>query len=133
MRRHPVAARQVHQCLPRTQARPGDDGVVQAKATRREDDDRGAVLKPAHLLAIRTGENGAVVRLGDTAAFVAAAAQVAGDLPRCRALGEQARMSARALDWDGIVVQFESVPARVMLLPGTNPGHAFASIVQSSV
>jgi glycosyltransferase involved in cell wall biosynthesis len=82
---------------------------------------------------IRDGENGALVPLADTAAFVSRAASVAADLPRCRALGVQARISAKTLDWDGIVVQFEGVLASVMRESATRLDYAFASARHSSV
>ena len=51
-------------------------------------------------------------------AYVAAAAHAASDLARCRALGARARETARELDWDGVVVQFEGVMASVLRQAG---------------
>jgi glycosyltransferase involved in cell wall biosynthesis len=63
---------------------------------------------------IRSGTNGVLVPFGDADAFVAAAARTAADLARCRALGAQARATARELDWEGVVAQFEGVVASVL-------------------
>jgi glycosyltransferase involved in cell wall biosynthesis len=63
---------------------------------------------------IRSEVDGVLVPFGDADAFVAAAARTARDLARCRALGAQARETARGLDWAGVVAQFEGVIASVL-------------------
>ena len=73
---------------------------------------------------IRTDVNGALVPFGDAGAFVETAVRVAADLRRCRALGAEARQTALALDWSGVVAQFEQVLASVMPPASTSPAHA---------
>ena len=73
---------------------------------------------------IRTDVNGALVPFGDAGAFVETAVRVAADLHRCRALGAEARQTALALDWSGVVAQFEQVLASVMPPASTSPAHA---------
>jgi glycosyltransferase involved in cell wall biosynthesis len=70
---------------------------------------------------VRSGHNGALATIGDGAAFVAAAAAVAADLPRCRALGAAARRTALGLGWDGVVTRFEGVLAGVLRAPRMQP------------
>lgn len=84
---------------------------------------------------IRDGDNGALVPLADTARFVRESARLALDLPACRALGARARVSAQALDWAGVVTQFERVLASVMQAPGApSPAdYALASAGRSPV
>ena len=82
---------------------------------------------------IRDGANGALVPYEDNDAFVRTAARVAADRARCRAFGEHARSSARELDWDSVVLQFEGVLAGVMRAPETQVGYAFASTGHSPV
>ena len=73
---------------------------------------------------IRTDVNGALVPFGDAGAFVETAVRVAADLRRCRALGAEARQTALALDWSGVVAQFEQVLESVMPPASTSPAHA---------
>ena len=63
---------------------------------------------------IRSGTNGVLVPFDDAEAYVAAAARTAADLAGCRVLGARARETARELDWEGVVVQFEGVLASVL-------------------
>ena len=63
---------------------------------------------------IRSEVDGVLVPFGDADAFVAAAARTASDLARCRTMGAHARVTARALDWEGVVAQFEGVIASVL-------------------
>ena len=57
---------------------------------------------------IRHGDNGLLVRLEDREAFCDMARGVAGELPRARALGAQARLTANRLDWGRIVDAVEA-------------------------
>jgi glycosyltransferase involved in cell wall biosynthesis len=82
---------------------------------------------------IRHGENGALVPLDDTDAFVATALRTAADLAHCRVLGARARLSVMALDWDSIAAQFEGVVASVMRSVEPAGDYAFASARHSSV
>ena len=82
---------------------------------------------------IRDGENGALVPLGDDAAFVATAVRTAADLANCRVLGARARVSVMALDWDSIAQQVEGVMASVMRAIERPEDYAFASARHSSV
>lgn len=82
---------------------------------------------------IRHGENGALVRFADDAAFVATAARTAADLANCRELGARARASVMALDWDSIAAQVEGVMASVMRAVPASDDYAFASARHSSV
>lgn len=58
---------------------------------------------------IRSGENGVLAPMDDTAAFVQAAASLAADLQGRRRMGEAACQTASALDWSSIVARFEGV------------------------
>ncbi|MCV2349484.1 glycosyltransferase family 4 protein [Paucibacter sp. Y2R2-4] len=58
---------------------------------------------------IRSGENGMLAPMDDTAAFVQAAASLAADLQGRRRMGEAACQTASALDWSSIVARFEGV------------------------
>jgi len=63
---------------------------------------------------IREDENGALAPRTDAPAFIAAAVRLAADPAHCRALGTRARQTAQALDWAGVVAQFEGVLAAVI-------------------
>ena len=80
---------------------------------------------------IRHEANGALVPVGDGAAFVATAVRMARDLAHCRALGAAARQSALELVWPGIVGQFESVLASVIRRAGTHGDYALTPTPQS--
>ena len=58
---------------------------------------------------IRHGDNGVLVGLGDAEGFARAAAALATQHARMRALGAQARMHAATLAWDKVVGSFESL------------------------
>ncbi|MFY7866383.1 glycosyltransferase family 4 protein [Roseateles sp.] len=58
---------------------------------------------------IRSGENGMLAPMDDTAAFVQAAASLAADVQGRRRMGEAACQTASALDWSSIVARFEGV------------------------
>ncbi|MEJ6008133.1 glycosyltransferase family 1 protein [Paucibacter sp. AS339] len=58
---------------------------------------------------IRSGENGVLAPMDDTAAFVQAAASLAADFQGRRRMGEAACQTASALDWSSIVARFEGV------------------------
>lgn len=58
---------------------------------------------------IRSGENGVLAPMDDTAAFVQAAASLAADVQGRRRMGEAACQTASALDWSSIVARFEGV------------------------
>jgi glycosyltransferase involved in cell wall biosynthesis len=81
---------------------------------------------------IRHGENGMLVPFDDSAAFVRTATRTAADLAHCRALGQRARASVMALDWDSIAAQFESVIGTVMRSVAPGAGYAFGSASHSS-
>jgi glycosyltransferase involved in cell wall biosynthesis len=69
-----------------------------------------AVLAYDHAAAgqlINDGDNGLLVRLDDTAAFCAAAQELAGAPQRLRAMGLQARATAARLGWGHIVEAIE--------------------------
>ncbi|MEI8303250.1 MAG: glycosyltransferase family 1 protein [Burkholderiales bacterium] len=59
------------------------------------------------------GRSGLLAPLGDTAALVALAAALAGDMAQVRALGAQARADAQALHWDRLVHSLETELLRV--------------------
>ena len=63
---------------------------------------------------IRCGENGVLIPMRDSDAFVSAAVEMASDPVRLRTLGERARESAREAGWDGVILRFESVLAAVI-------------------
>ena len=54
------------------------------------------------------GHNGALAPFGDAASFVARAVGLAADPMARMAMGAHARVSARALGWDGVVQRFEA-------------------------
>jgi glycosyltransferase involved in cell wall biosynthesis len=58
---------------------------------------------------IRHGENGLLAPLGDKAAFIAMATDIAGDLSRANHLGANAAADALRLDWNDIVGGLESI------------------------
>jgi glycosyltransferase involved in cell wall biosynthesis len=57
---------------------------------------------------VRHAENGLIVRSGEGRGFCAAAAHLAANPPATRAMGEQARATARRLDWESIVQAIET-------------------------
>jgi glycosyltransferase involved in cell wall biosynthesis len=59
------------------------------------------------------GRSGLLAPLGDTAALVALAAALAGDIGQVRALGAQARADAQSLHWDRLVHSLETELLRV--------------------
>jgi glycosyltransferase involved in cell wall biosynthesis len=72
---------------------------------------------------IRDGENGMTVPFGDRDEFVRAALDLMTDPLRLARLGRAASATMRALDWDEIVSQFESVLAR-LAIAHTRGSHA---------
>jgi glycosyltransferase involved in cell wall biosynthesis len=78
---------------------------------------------------IRHGENGLLARLGDRESFCDVARGLADDLPRARALGAQARLTAGRLDWGRIVDAVEAEYSAAMHdtagapLPTPQPRH----------
>jgi glycosyltransferase involved in cell wall biosynthesis len=58
---------------------------------------------------IRAGDNGATVPVGDPRSFVLRAAGLAADRAGLRRMGERARESAGALDWNRVVAQIETI------------------------
>jgi glycosyltransferase involved in cell wall biosynthesis len=68
---------------------------------------------------IASGVNGLLARCGDASAFEAAAAGLAIERTRIRAIGERARLAAEGLDWDRVVLALE---AQLLAVAGT--GHA---------
>lgn len=63
---------------------------------------------------VRSGHNGMLAPMGDGAAFVSAAQALAADPGLRRRMGQAARSSAEALDWDSVVARFESVLSTVI-------------------
>jgi glycosyltransferase involved in cell wall biosynthesis len=72
---------------------------------------------------IRDGENGITVPYGDRDGFIRAALDLMSDRERLARFGRSARATMRAVDWEEIVSQFESVLARLAIRP-TRGGHA---------
>jgi glycosyltransferase involved in cell wall biosynthesis len=93
-----------------------------------------AVLAFEHAAAaqlIRSGWNGLLAPCGDSAAFVRAAARLAGDRALAAELGRRARESALSLDWERVVAQIEAVflealhtPEACAAAPALRPGAA---------
>ena len=73
---------------------------------------------------IRHGENGLLAQYDDGEALTAVARRLAGNLPRARALGAQARVDACRLDWSHIVdaVEAEYVAAMHGMHESARPG-----------
>lgn len=65
----------------------------------------------AAALLVRDGVNGGLAPFNENAAFHARTLALLDDLPRLRAMGAAARVSADSLDWDGIVQGIEQVYA----------------------
>jgi glycosyltransferase involved in cell wall biosynthesis len=57
---------------------------------------------------ITSGTNGMLVPYGDGAAFASAAAGLAGDFERMRAIGARARQHAATLSWERVVRELEA-------------------------
>jgi glycosyltransferase involved in cell wall biosynthesis len=57
---------------------------------------------------ITSGTNGMLVPYGDAAAFASAAAGLAGDFERMRAIGARARQHAATLSWERVVRELEA-------------------------
>ena len=70
----------------------------------------------AHEL-VRHGDNGLLVPLHDNEDFRATAQRLAGQLSAVHAMGAQARLTARRLDWGRIVDEVESVYAAAIAQP----------------
>ena len=66
---------------------------------------------------IRSGDNGVLVPFGNAGDFVHQVSELAADAGRRRAMGERARHAAAALQWDGVVVRFESVLQALVAQP----------------
>jgi len=79
---------------------------------------------------VRTGESGALVPTGQTAAFVAQALAWAADPQAARAMGAAARESALGHDWGRIVGQIEAVMQGAMA--GLAPTAAAAAATQEA-
>jgi len=73
---------------------------------------------------IRSGENGTLVPFGNSSEFVRCALQMAVSPARRHGIGLQARQTAAALDWEGIVLRFEAVLLRVIHEAAPGPGTA---------
>ncbi len=63
---------------------------------------------------IRSGENGRLVAMGDSAAFVSAAVAMAADAAGRRQMGTAACLTASALDWSSVTARFEGVLDQVI-------------------
>jgi glycosyltransferase involved in cell wall biosynthesis len=63
---------------------------------------------------VRSGENGMLVAVGDSAAFVSAAAAMAADAAGRRQMGAAACLTAAALDWASVAARFEGVLDQVI-------------------
>jgi glycosyltransferase involved in cell wall biosynthesis len=70
---------------------------------------------------IHHGENGLLAPYDDTAAFCALSRRLATDLPRARALGQQARATAQRMDWARIVELVENEYTAAILAPSSLP------------
>jgi glycosyltransferase involved in cell wall biosynthesis len=70
---------------------------------------------------VRPGHSGLLARLDDSTAFCQLAQQLAGDLPRARAMGREARETAQRLDWGRIIEAIEGEYAAAMAAPGALP------------
>ena len=64
---------------------------------------------------IRHGDNGLLVRMEDRESFCDVACGLVGELPRARALGAQARLTANRLDWGRIIDAVEAEYAAAMV------------------
>ena len=63
---------------------------------------------------IESGRNGMLAVHGDAAMMIRQAVAVAGDRPLCRLIGERARVTACAQDWDSVITRFEGVLEQVI-------------------
>lgn len=72
---------------------------------------------------IRHAVNGLLATFGAAEEFMGMASALAGDLPRMRALGEQARLTTERLDWTCIVAEFEQA---MLDLVDDTPGESAA-------
>jgi glycosyltransferase involved in cell wall biosynthesis len=82
---------------------------------------------------IRSGSNGALAACGDTPAYVQAALALAADASRRRAMGQAACRSVAALDWQGIVMRFESVLRSVIHEAQIRAAESMSAIGQPAV
>jgi glycosyltransferase involved in cell wall biosynthesis len=73
---------------------------------------------------VEHGANGLLVPLGDEAGFIAQAGRLAGQGGWVKAMGAQARVTARGMDWGQIVDQVEAVYAGAMALPALGAPNA---------
>ncbi|CAD5371377.1 Glycoside hydrolase [Rubrivivax sp. A210] len=81
---------------------------------------------------IRHGHNGLLAPSGDGALFSHLARQLGGDLPRARALGLEARTTARRMDWGRIVDAVEAAYAQAMAQPWPQPRVAWAGVMPAA-
>ena len=63
---------------------------------------------------IESGHNGALAAQGDSAMLIRQAVSLANDPPLRHLLGERARLTACAQDWDSVVARFEGVLEKVI-------------------
>ena len=74
---------------------------------------------------VRHGHNGLLARLGEAGEFCSVARRAMGDRTHLRALGERARNSVLALDWERIVEAVEAEYAAAMAAPALAPAAAW--------
>ena len=63
---------------------------------------------------IESGRNGMLADRGDPAMMIRQAVALAADRSLCRLIGERARLTACAQDWDGVITRFEGVLEQVI-------------------
>ena len=74
---------------------------------------------------VRHGESGLLARLDDAGEFCRLARRLAGALPQARAMGLQARETARRMDWGRIIEAIEVEYAAAIVAPGAPPRAAW--------
>ncbi len=76
-------------------------------------------------ILVRHGDSGLLARLDDDGDFCRMARRLAGALPQARAMGLQARETARRMDWGRIVEAIEVEYASAIATPGALPRAAW--------
>jgi glycosyltransferase involved in cell wall biosynthesis len=83
---------------------------------------------------ITSGENGLLIRFGNSAAFADTAASLMGKRQWLQYMGERAHKRVAALDWEQVVLRFEQVLRRTIdeaQQPGLTTGTLHSGSVQS--
>ena len=81
---------------------------------------------------ITSGENGLLIRFGNSAAFVDTAAGLVGKRQWLQYMGDRAHKRVAALDWEQVVLRFEQVLRRT-IDEAQQPGQRVASLASGSV